>query len=178
MSFGYKLDLFINAGLWACALRCVTGFRLCVLFSEVLVRRYVTIHDCPYLPRLWSVTLSSLITRCLWLHCGSERCPSSPLSLSDSFCLPLSCSLPFLSLSPPSISLRPLCSVAHRRPWALPFSAWGALLCTCDIGCVCVRLCVYVHTRACVWLCFRPCEGSQSYNSEEDRHLQLCLKGW
>lgn len=37
------------------------------------------------------------------------------------------------------------------------------------------RACTYVRAYGC---CFRPCEGSQSYDLEEDSHLQLCSKRW
>lgn len=91
----------------------------------------------------------SLLVTELWLRA---------LPLFSSLFLPLFLSpltLSSLSLPPPpslSLSLCPLCSVAHRGPRAPPFSASGALLCTCDIGGMRVWLwaCIYVHVYGCV----------------------------
>lgn len=136
-----------------------------------MIRRCVAIHDCPYLSCLWSVTLSSLITHRLWLHCGSERCPS-----------PTHPHPHYPSISPSLyLSLCPSRSVAHRGPWAPSLNACSALLCTCDIGgmCVCVHACMracactHMHVHGC---CFRPCGASQSFDLGEDSHLQLCCK--
>lgn len=120
----------------------------------IRMRQYVAIHEWPYIPCLWSVTLSSLITRCLWLRSGSERSLSLPLFLS----LPLSL----------FCFLCPMRFIALQEPQALLFSAWGALLNTCDIGSMCMWLCMSMYLY--------PCEGSQSYDFAEDNHLQLWFK--
>ena len=150
---------------------------MCSTFFEVLgelwwggMLPYMTAHI-SLVYDLWPCPLSSLVA------CDCTVAQSATpllLSLSASLSVPSSLALFPCSASPPSLSpsLCPLCTVAHRGPWAPPFSAWGALLCTCDIG----GMCVCGHGRACVWLCFRPCEGSHSYDFAEESHLQLCLK--
>lgn len=116
---------------------------------------YMTAHIS--ISPLWSVTLSTLITRRLWLHYGSEHC--LPLSLSCSLSLPL------------------FCSVAHQGPQAPPFSAQGDLLCTCDIGGISVwaYFCMYNNVCVCVLCYFIPFEDSQSQYLADDSHLQRCL---
>lgn len=135
VSSGHNCTDFIHIELNASEQVCVRGFRLHVLFS-VKCSGYVAIHEWPYIPCLWSVTLSSLITRCLWLRSGSERSLSLPLFLS----LPLSL-FRFLC---------PMRFIALQEPQALLFSAWGALLNTCDIGSMCMWLCMSMYLYPCV----------------------------
>lgn len=95
-------------------------------------------------------------------------CPSVSSSLALLLSRSLHLTLPsYLCLSSLSVRCALLLIEGPRAP---PFSAWGAPLCTCDIGGI--YMCVLGEGG------FRPSEEGQSYDLAEDSHLQLCLKQW
>ena len=145
----------------------------CSTFSEVLgeslwggVLPYMTAHI-SLVYDLWPCPLSSLVAcDCTAALSAAPRPPSPCLSFPVSLSLSLSLSF--------SVRRALLLIEGLELPLLVPAAPCSALM-TLEV-CAWAHACTYVY--AWVWLCFRPCEGSQSYDPVEDSHLQLCSKRW